>query len=279
MIFMMLLIQQSPIYSKGGFTTIYQQVLTERNKLIVQFQILEKQIKTFPAGTLLCVRNGKYTKWFKSNGANPTHLPKAERLTAEILAAKKYCSLQLEEISDELYILNRIINDYHKLKSKSSALLEESSPYKELVVSYFCAFPDVLSQWAISEYETNTGHLEHCIHGTFAGHKVRSKSEVIIANALFINKVPYRYECGLYLGDTLFFPDFTIRHPKTQETFYWEHFGMMNNHSYCEHAFNKLKIYSIHDIVPSINLITTYETQTHPIDSEYIQQLIHDFFL
>ena len=112
-----------------------------------------------------------------------------------------------------------------------------------------------------------------------SGQKVRSKSEVIIANTLYINKIPYRYECGIHLEDILLFPDFTILHPKTMELFYWEHFGMMNNNAYSENAFNKLKIYGNHGIIPSINLITTYETQYYPIDSEKINQLINEYFL
>lgn len=112
-----------------------------------------------------------------------------------------------------------------------------------------------------------------------AGHNVRSKSEVIIANALFMNKIPYRYECGLRFEELVFYPDFTICHPQTLEIKYWEHFGMMNNPAYCENAFNKLKVYGNHGIIPSINLITTYETQKNPINSEQIQQIIFDYFL
>ena len=256
-----------------------QKILAERGKLMIQSHILESKIKTYPEGELLCVRNGKYVKWFKSNASTPLYISKSNHQIAKALAVKKYYSLQLKEILYEITLLNHYLEEIQKCKMKSCTLLDETSPYKELLTSHFQTFPEELLQWQTASYETNTNHAAHLIHKTLSGHNVRSKSEVIIANALFSNGIPYRYECGLYLGDTQFFPDFTIRHPKTLTTFYWEHFGMMSNHSYCENAFNKLKIYSNNDILPSIQLITTYETQMHPIDSEKVQQLIQEYFL
>lgn len=38
----------------------------------------------------------------------------------------------------------------------------------------------------------------------------------------------FRYECLLKLGDSAYYPDFTIKHPKTGKTYYWEHFGQKN---------------------------------------------------
>ena len=41
----------------------------------------------------------------------------------------------------------------------------------------------------------------------------------------------------------------------------------MENETYRENAYNKLKLYGQNGIIPSINLITTFETKSHPIDS------------
>jgi len=60
----------------------------------------------------------------------------------------------------------------------------------------------------------------------------RYKSEVFIDMALFTNNIPFRYECALELGHSTLYPDFTIRHPKTGEICYWEHFGLMDDPSY-----------------------------------------------
>ena len=128
-------------------------------------------------------------------------------------------------------------------------------------------------------YKCNPSHPENLIHKTMQGHLVRSKSEVIIANTLYTNQIPYRYENQLEVKGVILYPDFTILHPKTNNLCYWEHFGMMENETYRENAYNKLKLYGQNGIIPSINLITTFETKSHPIDSGKIQQIVKEKFV
>lgn len=61
---------------------------------------------------------------------------------------------------------------------------------------------------------------------------MRSKSEAMIVKVLKQNKIPYRYEAKLLFGDIEMYPDFTIRHPKTGQWFYWEHFGLLDKADY-----------------------------------------------
>ncbi len=58
-----------------------------------------------------------------------------------------------------------------------------------------------------------------------------------------------------------------------------KHFGMMENETYRESTYNKLKLYGQADIIPSVNLITTFETKSYPLDSEKIQKMIEDNLL
>ena len=134
-------------------------------------------------------------------------------------------------------------------------------------------------KWRAESYETNPSHPENLIHTTLAGHKVRSKSEVIISNLLYTNQIPYRYEAALPLKEFTTYPDFTIMHPVTNKIFYWEHFGMMDNAPYCDTACNKLKTYCYNGIFPSMQLITTYETSKCPISTDQVQQIITQYFL
>ena len=89
--------------------------------------------------------------------------------------------------------------------------------------------------------------------------------------------VPHFLICNLYLT---FYPDFTIMHPKTGKLLYWEHFGLMDAPEYRDKAFRKLRIYADHGILPGINLITTYETRSHPLTyaeiDHQIQHLLDD---
>ena len=195
----------------------------------------------------------------------------------------------LAETEEELSLLNFYIKSHEKKDSAanhskpltSSDLLAESSPYYPLLQGYFAKdkLPVSMQKWCAESYETNSSHPENLIHTTLAGHKVRSKSEVIIANLLYTNHIPYRYEAALALNELTVYPDFTILHPTTQQFFYWEHFGMMDKNNYCDAACNKLKSYCYNGIFPSMQLITTYETGKVPIRSEQVQQIITQYFL
>lgn len=232
-----------------------------------------------PVGELLCIKNGNYIKWYKSDGSTPIYIPKSNRDYAEALAWRKYYQLQIERKTKELQLLEKYLTNYEKINIAPDLLFENSSCYKELLTQKYKSHTNDPNRWAFEEYEHNSRYQENLIHKSISGHFVRSKSEVIIANSLLISNVPYRYECALHLDDVVFFPDFTILHPKTLEIYYWEHFGMMDSSSYCENSYNKLKILANHGIIPTINLITTYETQKHPIDSNKIQQIINEWFL
>ena len=165
------------------------------------------------------------------------------------MALKKYYSLLLFEAEEELSLLNFYIKSHEKKNSAvnrskpltSSDLLAESSPYYPLLQSYFAKdkLPVSAQKWRAESYETNPSHPENLIHTTLAGHKVRSKSEVIISNLLYTNQIPYRYEAALPLKEFTAYPDFTILHPVTNKIFYWEHFGMMDNAPYCDTAITE----------------------------------------
>ncbi len=95
---------------------------------------------------------------------------------------------------------------------------------------------------------------------------------------LSINQIPFRYECELSLNDAVVYPDFTIMHPRTEELFYWEHFGMMDNPRYAKRAGEKLQMYIVNGLIPTVNVITTYETTMKPLDTESLDRIVKEYF-
>lgn len=136
-----------------------------------------------------------------------------------------------------------------------------------------------MKEWFHSSYRRNHKHPENLIHKSISGNILRSKSEVLIDLSLYQHRIPYRYECELCLGDIVLYPDFTIRHPSTGELFYWEHFGMMDHPAYSHDFIKKLQIYTENGIIPTLHLITTYETQKHPLTIENVDKIITDYFM
>lgn len=255
------------------------------SKLQAQRDYLRHKLSTFPEGELSIQKNGSYHRWIIKTEEKKTYCPKSNRSLAELMALKKYYSLLLLEVEEELSLLNSYKNKFSSASRSTdlsaSDLLSEASPYYELLQTHFAKnkLPVSVQKWCAEVYETNSSHPENLIHTTLAGHKVRSKSEVIIANLLYTSGIPYRYEAALILNEMTIYPDFTILHPTSQQFFYWEHFGMMDKNNYCDAACNKLKSYCYNGIYPSMQLITTYETGKVPIRSEQVQQIISQYFL
>ena len=258
---------------------IYEQIKSEYRRLTAQLKEVEEKIDQLPQGKLIVAHSAPYYKWYYSNGKSKHYIAKSDRALAEQLAAKKYLSALRDEILQERNALELYLK-HHPLKSQSLEMLQASqSGLTELLAPYFKPVSAMLAEWQNQPYDRNLKNPEHLIHKTACGICVRSKSEALIATLLSFNKIPFRYECPLLLGNILCHPDFTVRHPKTGNFFYWEHFGMMDHDSYCKKATSKLQLYCSNGIIPSINLLITSETKEQPLDTGLVQDMIRHYFL
>ena len=258
---------------------LYQKALTKREQLEKQINSITQKLKSLPDGTIYCTENGPYTKWYQSLGSTQTYIPKKNRHLAEQLAYRKYLSLLQKDLIREKNALDFYLRHHLPRPWKSELLLSNNPEYQKLLSPHFKPASQQLYEWSISSYEQNPNYPEQLIHKTASGKYVRSKSESFIDMILYQNKIPFRYECALHLDSTTIYPDFTIRHPKTGETYYWEHFGRMDDSNYAFNTFNKLELYTSHGIIPTIHLITTYETKDHPLSIEQIEKRVHEYFL
>lgn len=109
---------------------------------------------------------------------------------------------------------------------------------------------------------------------TERGELVRSKSEVLIANKLLSNGIPYRYEPECTLSGATLHPDFTVLNTRTRQEFVWEHFGMADNVDYATSAFARLQLYQKNGYLTDGKLIATFESPAQPLDGRYIQKVI-----
>ena len=101
---------------------------------------------------------------------------------------------------------------------------------------------------------------------TLSEYFVRSKSEVIIANMLVSEDVPFVYEDPLYASDgTMYLPDFTVKF--RGETYYWEHVGRLDLPAYKAHWEKKEKWYQKN--FPG-KLIVTYEGKNLSKDAKSV---------
>lgn len=148
-----------------------------------------------------------------------------------------------------------------------------------LMETFFTPVNEELRDWQNAPYERSRKYEEDLIVRGTQGKLLRSKSEAMIDMMLYKNKIPFRYEEKLILDGIVLYPDFVIRHPVTGEVYYWEHFGMMDVPDYFENACEKIKLYCKNGMIPSVNLIVTYETKEYPLNIEKVDLTIQEYFL
>ncbi len=258
---------------------LYEQMTTEKKNVNSQIREVTALLKKFPDGKLICARNGKYYKWYLTDGKNKVYLPKEKRALASKLAAKKYYSLLLEDLQQEKRAIEFYLRHCNPNGRRSEQLLLNTPEYQELLTKDFKPLSQELREWASSPYDKNPKYPEQLNIKTSFGGSVRSKSEAMIDMYLHTHLIPFRYEASLTLGDTIFYPDFTIRHPETGKIYYWEHFGLVDDPAYRQNMISKLNLYTSHGIIPTIQLITTYETKEKPLSSDLVEKIIRHYFL
>lgn len=148
------------------------------------------------------------------------------------------------------------------------------------------AYSDIARRFTYLFEEPEIVEFKNCfyeaglIHKTAHGELVRSKSEVIIADALYDNEIEYIYEKEINLNeDGIKTPDFTIEDAESGKVFYWEHCGMMSDAKYRCRWEAKQAVYRKHNIIEGENLIVSYDDENGGIDSQVIRALVKERLL
>ena len=132
--------------------------------------------------------------------------------------------------------------------------------------------------WADAAYEISRYRSEERRHTTTRGLKVRSKAELLIAEALYKFEIPFHYEEVLHIGDRSVVPDFTIM--KSDGSFsYWEHCGLMKDAKYRARLKEKLELYESVGVAHWKNLILTYDDDEGGINLSIVESEIKNKLL
>ncbi|MBR5376348.1 MAG: hypothetical protein IK139_03635 [Lachnospiraceae bacterium] len=153
-----------------------------------------------------------------------------------------------------------------------------SDARKKLVIPIAEPAELIIKKWKEVSYEPMGFDTETATFLSDNGVRVRSKSELIIANALEKKAVPYRYEYPLDLkGFGIIRPDFFCLNPFTGKEYVWEHFGMMDNIAYANRNVSKIEAYIRNGFLQGKNMIMTFETSQHPLSSNIIKTMIEQY--
>lgn len=256
--------------------TINQRIITLKETILTKEQELSKA----PNGIVNVAKSGNRVQFYYKKEASDRdrkYLRNKDKQLVKRLCQKDYDQKVLLAASKELEELEYLKNNYPK-ETFEDVYNKINICRKEFVHPVILSDEAFVANWEQIEYERKSFREETPEYYTDKGERVRSKSEILIANALKKHNIPYRYECPLYLkGYGTIHPDFTVLNVRLRKEFYWEHMGMVDNSSYLEEAFHRIDMYEKNNIFPGDKLILSHESLKYPINTRSVEKLIYQY--
>ncbi len=248
-----------------------------RSEIEVRKQALQKA----PEGTIRAIRYGNTYQYYNRTDGKDTHgeyIPKKDIKLAKALAQKGYDKKFISEAAKELKLLDEYLNKTEK--GAIDNICNGLHPGKVALITPVYQDRDTfVRNWEGVVYPPGYFAEGDAEHYTAKNERVRSKTEVNIANMLNLYGIPYRYEFPLVMDSIEFRPDFLCLNVRTRKEYVWEHFGMMELEDYARKNIDKISRYMLNGFIPGDNYIMTFETTKKPLNGEVIKAMIENYLI
>lgn len=199
------------------------------------------------------------------------------------IAQSEYDTKILKELIKKLSYINKLLI-YCEADPTESIYDKLCAARKEIIIPIEEPKDNIIKKWKEESYEVyNRWDDVKTEFYTSDGIRVRSKSELLIADELTRYGVPYKYECPLELFDggqkKVFRPDFKALNCRTCKEFILEHLGMMDNTGYYNTNLKKLDIYERNGYLLGVNLLIFHETSDTPLNISAVRKYIEEYLI
>ena len=246
-----------------------------------------------PEGSLFWQENhGKdqFLHYHEQEGAMKRKVITGDSDIQKQLARKEFARKSLEVIGPNVDVLRQAVNSVVPFDPQQ-ILQSMGKAYGRLPRDYFFDWVDLSAklhladetkarierhrEWGNAPYIQSDYKPYQKKHSTSRGLMVRSKSEVLIIEALYnYYDIPHRYEQEQRIGDLIIAPDVTFE-GADMDLFYLEHLGMMDNPVYAHNNFRKLVRYYDAGLIPGQNLLLSFD-RNGSIDMRIIRAMIEN---
>ncbi len=251
----------------------------------IQFlqEIIRKKtasLKKAPEGTLRISPSGRgvqYYRRMKGRSDGGKYIRRSDVDLVRRLAQKDYDEKVKSAAEEELKLLFEIQKIYRGLDDKriEEVFFMLSAHRQNLVQPIALTDEEFVKRWQEQEYARKPFSDDYPEYYTNRGERVRSKSEIIIANLLDKLGIPYHYEKPVELdGYGTIYPDFTILRTDDRKELFLEHLGMMDDPEYCRHALERVALYEKNGFFIGDMLLISYETSLQPLNVRLLEKML-----
>jgi hypothetical protein len=256
-------------------TSIYTEASKRIQELQTALKVTEKSLLNVPEGKLhLLNKKGIAQYYIRKDPKDKTgeYLSKSNRKLIREHLQKSYDLKVKKLVEDELKNLLKCVRKNENLPYELEQLyMSYPKESRNMIVPVAKPYEEIESEWLAKPYDKMPIDEGAPYYETNRGERVRSKSELNIANMLDKYHIAYKYEYPVMLNNGFVVrPDFTLLDQRTLEEIYCEHRGMMDNPEYAQRAVIKFKNYMQSGIVLGKNLIITEETSLSPLGTDEI---------
>lgn len=243
-----------------------------------EIKSLKKRIAASPEGELRVAKNRQNYQFYCRIGQGSEgrqYLSRSDEATIRQLAQKKYEKNLLAGHEKNLEAMTKIVDLLGELTDPETVYLALKAPLSEYVNPGFVTTADYVKEWlalGAKEKSRLDYYADALVYSTDRGEKVRSKSEMMIANLLYAMQLPYQYEKPLKLDGKLVYPDFTILDVNTRTEVYFEHFGLMDEVDYQTAALLKMERYEMAGLKVGKDFLFSFESKQVPFNIGLIRE-------
>lgn len=258
-------------------------LLREREQYLLKVQEEKEQaLKAAPEGTLRINKNRNKVQYYQRNDPkdfNGTYIKEKDVQLAQKLAQKDYDKRVLRAVQSESKAIQKYLSNYPTFNAEQ-VYENMNKERQDLIFPIQETEEQYVQKWNEVLYQGKGFSEDTPEYYTAKGERVRSKSELIIADLLNREKIPYRYEYPIYIKNVgKVYPDFTVLDVKARKEIYWEHLGMMDDPTYVEKALRKITSYEQNGIFIGDKLILTYETRKYPLNQKLVSMMIKHYLV
>lgn len=263
-----------------------------KNRLIKMRLLLQQkqsELSNVPKGKLRIIKNHGTEQYYhitEKGNRNGKYIPKKNIQLVKSLLQQEYNKKLIAELATQIESMENFCSSYNPQKLQS---LYEHIPQnrRKMIQSAHLTMEEYVKDWQSVTYNSlpfDDALPEHYVSN---GQRVRSKSEILIAEVLIRENIPFRYEYPVKvklntaaanvegLGNTIHVhPDFYCLNIRTGKEYIWEHFGMMDDADYASKAIAKLNNYALNGWHHGQNLIATFETHQMTLNSKVVSSFI-----
>ena len=261
-----------------------EQLKDRRNDLFTIIEDKRKALATAPMGQLRCKKNHHRQEYYQI-------VERGDTTGRYLLANQAELVKELAQKAYDLKTLEYAQGEYKRIcsleKYRSAHPLETicdrySPSRRQLIDPLILPDEEFIRQWLNREPEHPMLGFENDAPEFFTKKnlRVRSKSEIFIADRLDDYLLPFIFEFPIYLeGRGWVYPDFMILNVWLRKVYIWEHLGKMDDPGYLQDNLAKIRAYERSGYFPGDNLILTFETKNLPLDTREIDKIINHYLL